>query len=383
MSPSLPDLLAAARDRIREIAPSELPTDGATVIDVREADEVAGGTIPGAVAIPRGMLELRIEKLVPDRSTPIVTYCAGGTRSLLAAESLWRMGYTDVASIAGGITRWKDEGRPLTTQSGLTARERIRYSRHILIPEVGEAGQTRLLASHVFVVGAGGLGSPVAYYLAAAGVGTITLIDSDVVDESNLQRQILHASDRVGRPKVESARQTLLAFNPSLNLIMHQERLTAANVEAFVTAADVVVDGTDNFPTRFLLSDACLLLGKPMVYGAVYRFEGQASVFHPAAGGPCYRCLYPSPPPSELAPNCAEAGVLGVLPGLIGLIQATETIKLILGIGNPLIGRLCTYDAMTGRFRELRQERDPGCTYCAPGTPFPGFIDYEAFCAAT
>lgn len=384
MAGSLDTLLATLRASVQEITPAAAAeASGVVWLDVREPGEVATGTLPGAITIPRGQLEMSIDTVLPDREQSIVVYCAAGTRSLLAADTLQRLGYRNVQSLAGGISRWKAEGHPVVQHTGLSPEELQRYDRHILIPEVGVAGQQRLLASRVLIVGAGGLGAPVAYYLAAAGVGSITLIDSDTVDVSNLQRQILHTPGRVGQPKVDSARQTLLAFNPSLQLTTYQERLTSTNVEALVSGADVIVDGTDNFPTRFLLSDACLLLSKPLVYGAVFRFEGQVSVFHPAAGGPCYRCLYPSPPPPELAPNCAEAGVLGVLPGVIGLLQATESLKLLLGVGEPLIGRLCTYDALSGRFRELRQDRDPGCAYCAPGTPFPGFIDYEAFCAAT
>ncbi|HYE77672.1 MAG TPA: molybdopterin-synthase adenylyltransferase MoeB [bacterium] len=383
--PSFRDQLAQLKADILEVPPAEALAAveaGAVLLDVRESEETREGHLPGAVCIPRGFLEMKIEGAVPDRSTPIVAYCASGTRSLFAAQTLRGLGYENVRSMAGGFTRWKDEGRPYETPVALDAADRKRYARHLAIPEVGEAGQARLLTSKVLLIGAGGLGSPAAYYLAAAGVGTLGLVDFDVVDESNLQRQILHTADRVGTPKVESARRTLLGYNPRLNLQTFEERLTSANAQRIVAGFDLVVDGADNFPTRYLVNDACVLLRKPNVHGSVYRFDGQVTVFAPHLGGPCYRCLYPEPPPPELAPNCAEAGVLGVLPGVIGLLQAVETLKLLLGIGHPYIGRLLTYEALSGRFRELRQARDPGCAYCGEGMPFPGFVDYEQFCAS-
>ncbi len=354
------------------------------VVDVRELEEVKEGKVPGAVHIPRGFLELRIEDAAPDRDAALVLYCAGGTRSLFAAETLQRMGYSRVASLQGGFRAWSEAGEPVETPRVLTDAERRRYSRHLMIPEVGEDGQVKLLGARVLLIGAGGLGCPAAIYLAAAGVGTLGVVDSDVVDESNLQRQILHPTDRVGTSKVESARRSLLAQNPGIKVVGHEERITSENVERLLRDYDLVIDGSDNFPTRYLINDACVMLRKPCVHGSIYRFEGQVTVFDPARGGPCYRCLYPEPPPPELAPSCADAGVLGVLPGVVGLLEAVEAIKLILGEGEPLIGRLLTYDALAARFRELRLRRDPGCAYCASldGAPFPGLIDYDFFCSS-
>ncbi len=358
--------------RLREPAPPVL-------VDVRESDEYAAGRLPGAVHVPRGFLELRIEDRVPDRGTPVVLYCAGGVRSALAARTLQELGYTDVTSMAGGYNRWTDAGLPVERPRALTAEQKERYRRHLIIPEVGEAGQGKLLDAKVLLMGAGGLGSPAALYLAAAGVGTLGIVDMDVVDLSNLQRQVLHASDRVGMPKTESAAKTVRALNPDVKVIPFQERLTSKNVKQIVEPFDIVLDGGDNFPTRYLLNDACVLLGKPNVHGSIFRFDGQVTTFVPGAG-PCYRCLYPQPPPAELAPSCAEAGVLGVLPGIVGLFQANEAIKLILGVGEPLVGRLLTFDALGTRFTELKLRRDPNCPVCAEGVPFPGFIDYEQFC---
>jgi molybdopterin/thiamine biosynthesis adenylyltransferase len=310
--------------------------------------------------------------------------CGSGSRPLFASEDVARLGYRSVSSVAGGFTRWKQEGLPVERPPSLDAAARERYSRHLLMPEIGEAGQARLLESKVVLVGAGGLGSPAAYYLAAAGVGTLGVVDHDVVERSNLQRQILHTDARVGTSKVASARQALEALNPGVKVVGQEERLTRENVERLLHGYDVVVDGSDNFATRYLVSDACVKLGLPDVNGAVYRFEGQLSVFWPARPkrpGPCYRCLYREPPPPELAPSCAEAGVLGVLPGVIGLLQATETIKLLLGLGEPLVGRLLCFDALRGRFTELAIERDPQCRWCGEGRAFPGYVDYERFCA--
>ncbi|MBX3465840.1 MAG: molybdopterin-synthase adenylyltransferase MoeB [Planctomycetes bacterium] len=354
------------------------------LLDVRELEEVKGGKIPGAVHIPRGFLELRVEDEVPDRDAEVVVYCAGGTRSLFAADTLRRMGYQRVASLQGGFRAWAEAGQPVERPRLLTDAERRRYSRHLMIPEVGEAGQVKLLQAKVLLIGAGGLGCPAALYLAAAGVGTLGVVDFDVVDESNLQRQVLHPTDRVGTSKVESARRTLLAQNPGITVVPHEERITSENVERLLGAYDLVIDGSDNFATRYLINDACVLQRKACVHGSIYRFEGQVTVFDPARGGPCYRCLYPEPPPPELAPSCADAGVLGVLPGVVGVLEAVEAIKLILGEGEPLTGRLLTYDALGARFRELKLRRDPGCAYCASldGAPFPGFVDYEVFCAS-
>ena len=383
------DRLAELKARIPEVTPREalaLQSRGAVLVDVREADEIVQGTPPGALRLGRGFLELRIEQAVPDPQRPLVLMCGSGTRSLFAAEDVARLGYRSVSSMAGGFARWKQEGLPVEQPPSLDAAARERYSRHLLMPEIGEAGQARLMASRVLLVGAGGLGSPAAYYLAAAGVGTLGLVDHDVVERSNLQRQILHTDARVGRSKVDSARQALEALNPGVKVVGNEARLGSENVERLLGGYDVVVDGSDNFATRYLVNDACVKLRIPDVNGAVYRFEGQLSVFWPARPrrpGPCYRCLYREPPPPELAPSCAEAGVLGVLPGVIGLLQATETVKLLLGLGEPLVGRLLCFDALRGRFTELAIERDPQCRYCGEGRAFPGYVDYERFCAAT
>ena len=378
--------LAALRREVPEVTPQEayeLQQQGAVLVDVREPDEVALGRARGAEPIVRGYLELRIEERVLDPSTPVLVMCAGGSRSLFAAEDLRQLGYRDVRSVAGGFDLWKQEGLPVEVPRVLNGEERERYGRHLTIPEVGEKGQVRLLESKVLLVGAGGLGSPAALYLAAAGIGTIGIVDDDVVDRSNLQRQILHADDRVGELKVESAQRTLAALNPAVEVEAFRERLDSGNVERIFAGYDVVVDGTDNFPARYLVNDACVKLGIPNVHGSVFRFEGQVSVFWPGRAenpGPCYRCLYPEPPPAELAPSCADAGVLGVLPGVIGLLQSVETIKVLLQIGDPLVGRLLTYDALPARFTELKLERDPACAYCGEGADFPGYVDYERFC---
>jgi molybdopterin/thiamine biosynthesis adenylyltransferase/rhodanese-related sulfurtransferase len=379
--------LVELRAAIPEVAPAEALArqgQGAVLIDVREPDEVAQGSPPGAQRIVRGFLELRIEDAVADKAAPVLVMCAGGVRSLFAAEGLQKLGYADVSSVAGGFNRWKNEGLPVETPRVLDAGLRERYGRHLLMPEVGEEGQLRLLASKVLVLGAGGLGSPAALYLAAAGVGRIGIVDHDVVDRSNLQRQILHSDDRVGTPKVESARRTLLALNPGIEVRAIEARVDSSNVEELFRGYDVIVDGTDNFPTRYLVNDACVRLGLPNVHGSIYRFEGQVSVFwpaRPARRGPCYRCLFPAPPPPELAPSCAEAGVLGVLPGVIGTLEAIETIKLLLGIGDLLVGRLLHYDALRQRFTELSLSPDPACAYCGEGRTFPGYVDYAAFCS--
>lgn len=387
MATTIHELMARLRSHIKEVRPAEVNSmreadRSLVLIDVRERDEVEQGHIPGAIHIPRGFLELRIENTVPDRQTRIVTYCGGGTRSLLAAESLQRLGYEDVASMVGGFTMWRNEGHEFITPQVLSEADRRRYLRHLAIPEVGEEGQLKLLDGRVLLVGAGGLGCPAGFYLAAAGVGTLGVVDFDVVDESNLQRQILHTADRVGTSKTESARQSLLALNPGIEVVPIEAKLTSENVESIFRDFDIIVDGSDNFPTRYLVNDACVLLDKPNVHGSVYRFEGQVTVFHPPHG-PCYRCLYPEPTPAELAPSCADAGVLGVVPGVIGLLEAVETVKLILAVGNPLIGRLLQYDALRAEFVELKVRRDPQCPYCADGAEFPGFVDYEAFCADT
>lgn len=379
--------LAELRAAIREVAPREaltLQAQGAALIDVREADEIAQGSPPGGHRLGRGFLELKIEDAVPDFERPLVVMCNSGTRSLFAAEDLKRLGYGKVFNMAGGYARWKNEGLPVEVPPRFDLAARERYSRHLMMPEVGEAGQLKLIASKVILVGAGGLGSPAAMYLAAAGVGTLGIIDHDVVDRSNLQRQILHTDARVGTSKVASARQTLEALNPAVKVVPFEVRLSSKNAEDVLRGFDIVIDGSDNFPTRYLVNDACVKLGIPNVHGSVYRFEGQSTVFwpcYPKRRGPCYRCLYPEPPPAEFAPSCAEAGVLGVLPGVIGLLQAAETVKILLGIGEPLVGRLICYDALRARFTELELPRDPQCCYCGDGATFPGYVDYEQFCA--
>jgi molybdopterin/thiamine biosynthesis adenylyltransferase/rhodanese-related sulfurtransferase len=355
-------------DEVDAITARGLIAQGARAIDVREPDEVEQGAIPGALAIPRGFLEARIEDAVRDRDRPIVVYCAAGARSAFAAKSLQDLGYTSVVSLAGGFGAWKGAGLPWSTPTKFSAEQRRRYSRHFLLPEVGEDGQRKLLDAKVLLIGAGGLGSPAALYLAAAGVGTLGVVDDDVVDDSNLQRQVLHSTDRIGLPKVESARQAIIALNPDVQVIGHETRLTKDNALDIIAGYDMVLDGADNFPTRYLINDACVLLDKPNVHGGVARFDGQVTIFS-TAGGPCYRCLFRDPPPPGLALNCAEAGVLGVLPGVIGVLQATEVITLILGIGDPLIGRLLTYDARDLTFRDLRIRRDPSCPMCGPDRP--------------
>ncbi len=374
--------LAALRARIREVdaaGAADAAAAGAVVVDVRAAGEVAGGRIPGAHHVDRGWLELRIEQVAPDPDAPVILYCGFGQRSLFAAADLLDLGYTDVASLAGGFDAWKADGRPVEVPRALDAEARARYARHLNLPEVGEAGQLKLLDARVLIVGAGGLGSPAALYLAAAGVGTLGIVDHDVVDRGNLQRQVLHGDDRVGQPKVDSARTTLTALNPGVRLETHAERVGPDNVEALVGAYDVVVDGTDNFAARYAINDACVRAGVPNVHGAVHRFEGQAGVFWPAGpqGGPCYRCAFPAPPPPELAPSCAEAGVLGVLAGVVGLLQAVEALKIVLGLGEVLAGTLLHYDALGARFRRLKLAHDPACRACGADADFPG-LDPDA-----
>jgi molybdopterin/thiamine biosynthesis adenylyltransferase/rhodanese-related sulfurtransferase len=354
---------------------------GPILIDVREKDEWTEGYIPGAQWIPRGFLELRIEDQVPERSAEIVLYCAGGTRSALAARSLADLGYTNVKSMAGGFSAWKRAGLTFDRPFIMTQEQSLRYARHTMLPEVGEKGQVKLLQSKVLCLGAGGLGSPSGLYLAAAGVGTVGFVDDDVVDQSNLQRQILHATDRVGLPKVESASIAISKLNPDVKVIQHQTRLSSENVLDIIKDYDLIVDGADNFPTRYLLNDAALKLNKPVVHASIYRFEGQVTSFLPYEG-PCYRCLYPSPPPPDMAPSCQEAGVLGVLCGVIGSLQANEAIKLLLGIGKPLAGRLLMFDALGLKFRELKLRRDPTCPTCGEGVKPENIqlIDYQEFC---
>jgi len=368
--PTFRQLLEQSRAVVPEVGAEAVAArlaseDAPVLLDVREPDETAEGHIPGAVLVPRARLEQRIERLVP-REREIVVYCESGVRSLLAGRTLRELGYDRVSSMAGGFGRWSDLGLPRARPTQLRSEQKARYRRHLTLPEVGEAGQARLLQSRVLILGAGGLGSPAALYLAAAGVGTLGIVDSDVVEVSNLQRQVLHRSSDAGRPKTDSAREALTALNPEVKVVTFAERMTAANVLRIVAGFEVVVDGGDNFATRYLLNDACVKEGIPLVHGSVYRFEGQATTLLPGAG-PCYRCLYPAPPPPELAPSCAEAGVLGVLPGLIGLVQANEVLKLLLGVGTPLVGRLLTFDALGTRFSELSLRRDPACPTCRPG----------------
>ncbi len=388
MSKTFRQLLSETKGQITEVTAEDVKKaidardlDRPLLIDVREKEEFNQGHLPGAMFIPRGFLELRVEDKAPEKERPVVLYCAGGTRSLLAARSLRELGYTNVASMAGGFGRWKELGYPFVVPQALDASLRARYDRHLRIPEVGEEGQLKLVNSKVLLIGAGGLGSPIALYLAAAGVGTIGIIDSDVVDESNLQRQILHDTKRIGTPKVDSAEQSIKALNPHVKVVKYMERLTSENVLRVFEGWEIVVDGSDNFATRYLVNDACVLKKIANVHGSIFRFEGQVTVFAPHLGGPCYRCLYPEPPPPDLAPSCDEAGVLGVLPGIVGLLEATETVKLILGKGKPLVGRMVALDALEATFREYKLRRDPDCAMCGEKAVFKGFIDYEQFCA--
>jgi len=379
------DYLAAVKQQIREEtahdAAARLESEPRPVlVDVRERDEYEQGFITGAIHIARGNLESRIEANAPDRNAPVILYCESGNRSAYAAKTLTELGYTDVVSLAGGFSGWKDNGHEWKVPRTLDHAQFERYSRHVLIPEVGEEGQLRLLDSKVLLIGAGGLGSPAALYLAAAGVGTLGIIDADTVDTSNLQRQIVHTVDRVGTPKVDSAEIAIHGINPEVNVKKYDIRLTSENVLDVITGYDVIVDGTDNFPTRYLLNDASLVAGIPVVHGSIYQFEGSVTVYKPH-DGPCYRCQYPEPPPPELAPSCAEGGVLGVLPGVVGTLQATEAMKLLLGIGDPLVGRQLRYDALSMEFVELRMHRDPDCPVCSKDPHEIEFIDYEQFCA--
>jgi len=378
---SFRELLATTKKSIVEVdtAEAERRLPDCLVLDVREPDEYEQGALPGAIHIPRGMLEVQVEGRIPDKDAPIVCYCAAGVRSALAAKTLAEMGYTNVVSVAGGFNRWKDEGRPWTTPRTLTSEQRNRYQRHLLLPEVGVEGQQKLLDSKVLLLGAGGLGSPAALYLAAAGVGTLGIIDMDVVDASNLQRQVLHNMDRVGEPKVDSAKKTISLLNPDVNVVTYDTRLGADNILDIIDGYDVIVDGTDNFPTRYLVNDASLLKRIPVVHGSIFRFEGQVTVFKPYEG-PCYRCMIPEPPPAELAPSCAEAGVLGVLCGIIGSMQAMEAIKLLLGLGEPLVGKLMAYDSLEQTWRKFKVHRDPACPTCGEEAGEIVIAEYDALC---
>jgi molybdopterin/thiamine biosynthesis adenylyltransferase/rhodanese-related sulfurtransferase len=367
MPKSYAELLREAKASITEVTPVEaerLRVGGVTLIDVRESTEWEQGYIPGALLISRSYLEQQVEAAVPDREAPVVLYCAGGVRSAFAAQTLRALGYTNASSMSAGFQGWKSAGLPWTAPVVLSKEQQQRYSRHLLIPEVGSKGQARLLESKVLLIGAGGLGSPSALYLAAAGVGTIGIVDFDVVDVSNLQRQIIHTTDRVGQKKVESARTSIAALNPGVTVVAHDEMLVGDNVERIIAGYDVILDGTDTFETRYLLNDAAVAAGIPVVHASVFRFEGQLTTFVPYEG-PCYRCLYPTPPPPELAPGCSVAGVLGVVPGIMGLLQANEVLKVLLGIGTTLAGRLLIFDALEAEFTELKLRRDPTCPVCS------------------
>lgn len=387
MVKSFRQVLSEAKKEIDEISVHELKkrlsSDSPPVLlDVRERDEYEAGHITGAIFLPRGFLEFRVEDTVPSRDTPIALQCAGGNRSALAVKTLHDMGYSNVLNVTGGFTAWRQAGYDYEVTKRIGEKRSSRYSRHLIIPEIGEEGQRKLLESKVLIIGAGGLGSPSGYYLAAAGVGTIGIVDFDVVDESNLQRQILHNTLDIGRPKTDSARETLKALNPDVTVVPYQTRITSDNVFEIIKDYQIIVNGCDNFPTRYLLNDACYMEGKPIVDGSIFRFEGQATVFVPDQG-PCYRCLYPEPPPPDMAPSCDEAGVLGILPGIVGTIQANETVKLLLGKGEPLVGRLLLFDALKMTFRELKTKRDPRCPLCGENPTIRELIDYEGFCAGT
>jgi molybdopterin/thiamine biosynthesis adenylyltransferase/rhodanese-related sulfurtransferase len=390
------ELLRKIKEQIREVDPREVHDavhngNGTRplLVDVREQYEFEEGHIPGAIHVPRGHLESRIEGKAGDKSQPIVLYCASGNRSAFAAHTLQSLlGYEDVASMAGGITLWKDHGFEVETPRALTAEQKSRYSRHLLLPEIGLEGQLKLLDAKVLLLGAGGLGSPTALYLAAAGVGTLGVVDDDVVDVSNLQRQVIHKTGDVGVPKVDSAEKGIKELNPDVEVVKYNTRLDASNIMEIIDGYDVIVDGVDNFPTRYLLNDATVRLGIPVVSASILGFDGQLSVFAPHEG-PCYRCLYPTPPPAELAPSCGANGVLGVLPGVMGLLQAVEVVKLVTGAGEPLIGRLLLYEALSTSFTELKVRRDPECPICSRDPESISedemgvFPDYEAFCAGT
>lgn len=391
MSPSGAELLRQVKSQIEEVDPSEvaeLMHEGVAIIDVRETDEFAAGHLPGAKHVPRSYLETRIEGVVPDRSAQIILYCASGNRSAYGARTLTdELGYEHVRSMTGGIALWKDRGYDVEIPRTLTPEQRERYSRHMLVPEIGIDGQQKLLDAKVLLLGAGGLGSPTALYLAAAGVGTLGIVDDDVVDLSNLQRQVIHSTQRIGIPKVDSAEESIHALNPDVDVVKYQTRIDASNIVEIIKDYDVVVDGVDNFPTRYLLNDATVRLKIPVVSASILGFDGQLSVFKPY-DGPCYRCLFREPPPAELAPSCGANGVLGVLPGTMGLLQATEVVKLIVGIGDPAIGRLLLYDALGATLTEVKVHRDPDCPICSRDPDeirdeeLGVFPDYEAFCAA-
>jgi molybdopterin/thiamine biosynthesis adenylyltransferase/rhodanese-related sulfurtransferase len=391
MSPSGAEVIRQIKQQVQEIDPAEVSEhlgNGVVLVDVRESEEWDRGHIPGAVHVPRGYLESRIDAAAPDRDARVILYCASGQRSALAAHTLKDLlGYSNVASMTGGITLWKDRGYKVDVPKVLSTEQKERYGRHLLVPEIGLEGQTKLLEAKVLLLGAGGLGSPTALYLAAAGVGTLGIVDDDEVDLSNLQRQIIHTTRAIGTPKVDSAEAAIAALNPDVEVVKYPVRLDASNIMEIIDGYDVIVDGVDNFPTRYLLNDATVRLGIPVISASILGFDGQLSVFKPH-DGPCYRCLYPVPPPAELAPSCGANGVLGVLPGTMGLLQATEVVKLVTGIGEPLVGRLLLYEALSATFTELKVRRDPQCPICSrdpseiTDDEMGVFPDYEAFCAA-
>jgi molybdopterin/thiamine biosynthesis adenylyltransferase/rhodanese-related sulfurtransferase len=372
------DLISATKASITEIEGKDVHHDDVVFIDVREPAEIEGGIIPGALTIARGVLETNIENRVPDRSTPLVIYCASGIRSAFATKTLNDLGYENVKSLIGGFNKWKDDGRDIEIPRTISPDHYERYQRHILLPEVGEEGQQKLFDAKVLLLGAGGLGSPAALYLAASGIGSIGVIDMDVVDKSNLQRQVMHSMASVGMPKTESAKSRILSLNPDCHVTTFNERLSPENVIDIISQFDLVVDGTDNFPTRYMLNDASVITSVPVVHGSIFRFEGQVTVLDPAHG-PCYRCMLPEPPPPELAPSCAEAGVLGVLPGIVGSLQALEAIKFILGIGDSLVGKLLAFDSLEQSFRTFDVKKDPGCRTCGDGA-HPVIKEYDQTC---
>ncbi len=376
------DLLARTKAEIAEIDARGAQTlERAAWVDIREVDEWQEGHLPGAIHVQRGNLESRIEAAVPDKTTPVVLYCAAGNRSAFGAKTLGELGYAEVYSLAGGFTDWKRNGLEIVLPRTLSPEKRTRYSRHLLIPEIGEEGQLKLLDARILLIGAGGLGSPASLYLAAAGIGRLGIVDADIVDETNLQRQIAHSLDTLGTPKVDSAKRAINALNPDVDVVTYRERLTSENIDRILDDGwDLIVDGADNFPTRYLVNDASVWRGIPVVHGSIYRFEGQVTVFKPHEG-PCYRCLFPEPPPPELAPSCAEGGVLGVLPGIVGTLQTNEAIKLVAGIGEPLVGRLLLLDALATEFNEVRIERRADCPVCGDHPTITEYIDYVEFCA--
>ncbi len=382
---SVQEYLKKVKQEINEITPDQVKSrldtqQKMTLIDVREKDETQNGVLPSSQTVPRGFLELKIENMEPDKNKEIILYCAGGNRSAFSAKALQELGYTNVHSLKGGYAAWQHAGYPIEQRQGLSQEGLARYARHLSMPEVGEEGQLKLLKSKVLLIGAGGLGSPSGLYLAAAGVGTIGVIDNDVVDKSNLQRQIFHDESWEGRSKVESALHRMKGINSDIKINALNMRLDRTNVLEIFKDYDVIVNGCDNFSTRYLINDACVFLKKPLVDGSIFRFEGQVTIFDPSKDGPCYRCLYPLPPPPEMAPSCQEAGVFGVLPGIIGCLQAVETIKLLLGMGEPLMGRLMLYDALKQKFREMKIRRDKTCPVCGDNPTITELIDYEWFC---